>query len=217
MNNLTVKKLQCSKPRPEEIPSLMAANGIQYYKVECVNWPDQFPYRPDVEFGIAHCDDAILLHFRVGEQSVRAVAEQDNQNIWEDSCVEFFVSPEDDGTYYNIECNCAGHLLVGSGRVKPDRERSSMEVMHAVERWASLGSTPFDIREQPTTWEVALCIPLSTFFLHHVTSLSGQTFRANFYKCGDLLPVPHFLSWNAIASDKPNFHRPDCFGELRFL
>lgn len=216
MNNLTVKKLTCSAPRAEEIPALMKQSGITYNKLECINWPERFPYRPDVEFAIAHTGDCLLVHFRVKEQSVRAVATADNQNIWEDSCVECFISPEDDGTYYNIECNCAGHLLVGGGRVKPDRVRSSMDVMHAIDRWASLGTTPFDTREGETQWEVALSIPLTTFFLHDIKSLAGRTFRANFYKCGDLLPVPHFLSWNPIVSEKPNFHRPDCFGEITF-
>ena len=45
-------------------------------------------------------------------------------------------------------------------------------------------------------WEVALVIPYSAFFLHDITSLDGKTLRANFYKCGDKLQTPHFLSWN---------------------
>ena len=38
--------------------------------------------------------------------------------------------------------------------------------------------------------------------------------RANFYKCGDKTAHPHFLSWNPVVSSKPDFHRPECFGEL---
>ncbi len=40
--------------------------------------------------------------------------------------------------------------------------------------------------------------------------------KANFYKCGDELQTPHFLSWNPIEIEKPDFHRPDFFGTLRF-
>jgi hypothetical protein len=37
---------------------------------------------------------------------------------------------------------------------------------------------------------------------------------ANFYKCGDETPEPHFLSWNPIDLPKPNFHVPQFFGQL---
>jgi hypothetical protein len=46
--------------------------------------------------------------------------------------------------------------------------------------------------------------------------LKGKTCRANFYKCGDDLPEPHFLSWNNIIADKPDFHLPQYFGTLTF-
>ena len=47
-------------------------------------------------------------------------------------------------------------------------------------------------------------------------SLKGKTLRANFYKCGDKLQQMHFLSWNPIDVPKPDFHRPDFFGEVTF-
>jgi hypothetical protein len=43
---------------------------------------------------------------------------------------------------------------------------------------------------------------------------AGATLRANFYKCGDELQVPHFLSWNPIGVETPDFHRPEFFGKL---
>ena len=38
----------------------------------------------------------------------------------------------------------------------------------------------------------------------------------NFYKCGSKTAHPHYVSWSAIDGDKPDFHRPDCFGKLWF-
>ena len=35
--------------------------------------------------------------------------------------------------------------------------------------------------------------------------LDGMSIRANFYKCGDELQKPHFLSWNPIKIEKPDF------------
>ncbi|WP_350005689.1 carbohydrate-binding family 9-like protein, partial [Phocaeicola dorei] len=46
--------------------------------------------------------------------------------------------------------------------------------------------------------------------------LDGMVVRANFYKCGDELQKPHFLSWSPIKIEKPDFHRPDFFGLLEF-
>lgn len=88
--------------------------------------------------------------------------------------------------------------------------------MEKVSRWSSLGRTPFEERIGECTWEVALVIPYAVFFKHRITSLDGHTVKANFYKCGDELQTPHFLSWNPINIEKPDFHRPDFFGSLEF-
>ena len=180
-----------------------------------MNWA-VFPYAPDVAFRIAHTEDAILLHFKVREASVRAVAGHDNGPVWEDACVEFFSVPAGDGVYYNMECNCAGTLLIGAGAGRGNRQHAPQEVLDKVQRWASLGREAFDERVGECAWEVALVIPYSAFFLHDITSLDGKTLRANFYKCGDKLQTPHFLSWNPIGLEKPNFHCPEFFGTLHF-
>ena len=44
----------------------------------------------------------------------------------------------------------------------------------------------------------------------------GTLLRGNCYKCGDLTDHPHYLSWSAINSETPNFHRSDDFGLFFF-
>ena len=88
--------------------------------------------------------------------------------------------------------------------------------MKGVDRWASLGTEPFDVREEPTKWEVALRIPISTFFKHKLKSFDGLKAKGNAYKCGDNLPVPHFISLNPIKTKQPDFHRSEFFGEMTF-
>ena len=88
--------------------------------------------------------------------------------------------------------------------------------MNLASAWSSLGREDFEERIGECSWEVALVIPYSAFFMHNVTSLGGKTIRANFYKCGDKLQTPHFLSWSPIDLEKPNFHCPEFFGELHF-
>lgn len=210
---MNVKKISVANVEVSLLPELLDKEKIGFQSIKTVNWKE-YPYCPKVEFRIAHTDDAFLLHFKVREGSVRAKYGEDNGSVWTDSCVEFFSIPAGDGIYYNIECNCIGTILIGAGATRNDRERASQEVMDQVQRWASLGRKPFVERVEESNWEVALIIPYTVFFKHRITSLDGRTVKANFYKCGDELQTPHFLSWNPIQIEKPDFHRPDFFGTL---
>ncbi len=214
--SLIIPRLSQKVSKAADIPAAFLSAHISYTPVAHVNWPEAFPYKPSMSFAAAHTGDALLLHYRVEEQSVRAVARHDHEHIWEDSCAEFFCMPANDGIYYNVECNCTGKLLVAAGKGRNERQPAPAEVMQAIDRWASLGTEPFDTRLSPTPWELALRLPLATFFLHKLDSLDGLTATGNVYKCGDLLPVPHFVSWNPITTESPDFHRPEFFGQMRF-
>lgn len=183
--------------------------------INCVNWPD-FSYKPDVSFKIAHTGREIYLQYLVSEKYIRAKYTHDNDSVWTDSCVEFFISPVEDGSYYNFEFNCIGTALLGYGSGKADRERAGIDITSQIQRISSLGSQPVLPGEGDFSWKLTIIIPLSAFYKHRIESLSGLKSKANFYKCGDELKVPHYLSWNPIRVSKPNFHLPEYFGELLF-
>lgn len=216
MKELKVKKVSAANVPVEAIPALLDEEKVAFQPLNTVNWEEAFPYCPHVEFRIAHTQDAILLNFKVREASVRAMAKEDNGPVYQDACVEFFSIPAGDGVYYNIECNCVGNLLIGGGADRKGRQRASQEVIDRVQRWCSLGREPFEERVGEQAWEVALIVPYSVFFLHDLKNLDGKTIRANFYKCGDLLQTKHYLSWNPIELERPNFHCPEFFGTLIF-
>ena len=215
MKNLVIKKIETGAVEASAVPALFDAQGIEWNAVACVNWAE-FPYQPEVKFRAAHIGNAILLHYQVTEASVRAVALADDGRVWEDACVEFFLSPEGNDFYYNFECNCATKLLLHGGPAGGERPTASEEVLKSVKRWSSLGTEPFEERVGECTWEVALVIPASAIFRHEIETFNGKTMRANFYKCGDKLQTPHFLSWAPIELPKPKFHCPEFFGELMF-
>ena len=215
MKSLLIKKFEKCPALASEVPALMDVNDIEFNPIACVNWKE-YPYQPEVKFRAAHTGDAILLHYQVTEASVRAVALADDGRVWEDACVEFFLSPEGNDFYYNFECNCATKLLLHGGFAGTERPGASEEVLKSVKRWSSLGTEPFEERVGECTWEVALVIPTSAIFRHSIESLNGKTMRANFYKCGDLLQTPHFLSWSPIDLPQPKFHCPEFFGEIKF-
>jgi hypothetical protein len=214
---MLIKKIKVEQCRAEEVPQLLQDNNVPYSVLECVNWSDSYPYKPKVEVAVAHTGKHILIHYRVSEQSVRAVALNDQDAVWEDSCVEFFSQPNaEDGIYYNVECNCAGRLLLAAGAGRGERQPAPKSVTDAISRWASLGTAPFEERKEQTTWELALVLPTAVYFKHDIKSFDGMTIRANIYKCGDKLSVPHFLSLYPISTDTPDFHRPEFFNELNF-
>ena len=130
--SLSVKKVMCTaSPEGEAVPSLLDENEVEFHSIDVVNWKD-YPYKPEVSFRIAHTGHEILLHYKVKEASVRAVAAGDNGRVWEDACVEFFVSPDGDDCYYNFECNCIGRLLVQGGAVNERRPTASPEVLELI-------------------------------------------------------------------------------------
>lgn len=170
-----------------------------------------YPYKPSVQFIIAHNNNFIFLKYFVREKYIRAAAGSINGAVWEDSCVEFFVGFDEKG-YYNLECNCIGTLFIGFGKEKIGRKLLSQEVIKKIKYRSLINSEADHLIE----WELTLVIPLDIFVYHNFSSLQGKQCRINFYKCGDALPEPHFLSWKNIKSEEPNFHLPQFFGEASF-
>ena len=217
MKALEIRKIHAAVTAAVDVPAVLDNAGIDFERIDRVDWPAEFPYKPLVTFRLAHTGSHILLHYRVEEQTVRAVASRDNDSVWEDSCCEFFIQPEAAGAYYNIETNCAATVLLAHGKGREQRQHAAQAVLDTVLRWSSLGRTPFEEQTAPPMWEMALVIPTTVFFANAISDLSGRTMRGNFYKCGDKLSVPHFLSWAPIDTPSPDFHRPEFFGLLHFL
>ena len=42
----------------------------------------------------------------------------------------------------------------------------------------------------------------------------GYEFKGNFYKCGDETEIEHYLMWNRVETEKPDYHRPEYFGKF---
>ena len=51
-------------------------------------------------------------------------------------------------------------------------------------------------------------------YISHFTPQIGLAMYGNFYKCGDLTKKAHYLSWNPMRCETPQFHRPQDFGRL---
>lgn len=215
MKSLLVKHININSPiEAQQVHALLDAKKVEWNAVDNVCWAENYPYAPDVKFRIAHTGDTIMINYKVKEKAVRAVAETDNGRVWEDSCCEFFISPARDDMYYNIECNCAGKILFESGNTRHDRKRYPLSTVATIKRWSSLGNGVFEETPREEEWEMSLIIPAAMF--EGVKDFTGMKSNANFYKCGDKLTTPHFLSWNLVETETPDYHRPEYFGKIVF-
>ena len=190
---------------------------IEPQPVACCNWPAKFPYAPEVSFRMFHTGDRLMLRFDVAESYTAALVTEDNGEVWTDSCVEFFIAP-DEGLYYNFETTCIGRMLLSGRKSRTeDVQPAPAEVLASVKRFTTYPfGEPFAEREGDNRWSLTLAIPPQALFRHALTDWSGLKARMNLYKCGDNLSHPHFLSWRPIRTEKPDFHRPEFFGEVTF-
>ncbi|MES2374287.1 MAG: carbohydrate-binding family 9-like protein [Bacteroidota bacterium] len=195
----------------ETISQQMSA--IEKHSLDYTPWASH-PYKPMVTFSMSHNNDCIFLKFLVIEKNIRAANSEVNGPVYEDSCVEFFISFNNDKAYYNLEFNCIGTCLAGFGEGRNDRQLLPGEIIKKIRSQAVInhGAT-----EKNVEWELVLVIPLDFFCHHTLDSLTGSVSRANFYKCGDLLPQPHYVTWSNIEAPAPDFHLPVFFGKIVFV
>ncbi len=186
-------------------------DGLKKHPLSKTPWR-AFPYSPKVDFSIAHSGDYVYLKYFVAEKHLRAVNTEINSPVYEDSCVEFFISFDDTG-YYNFECNSLGTFLVYFGKDLATRKPLSTETIEKIQTFTTFQR---NVNDKSVNWTITWAIPISTFSNHLDLSLKGKASRANFYKCGDKLPEPHYISWSNITTEKPDFHRPEFFGEVVF-
>lgn len=199
-------------PGIEKLPEqriLQTLRSIERHEVGYLNW-NEYPYAPQVGFHLAFSDKVIALLWEVKEDHVRAVSLEDNGPVWEDSCVEFFVSDPDSPAYFNFEMNCIGTLLASRKMSRYDAGHFGPDKMHLIRNFGSLAHETIDIQGKGQEWWRVVLIPFSVIGLDEAPA----SLRCNFYKCGDNCAQTHYLSWAPIDTPAPDFHRPDFFGEV---
>ena len=134
-----VKKLELKSAYPglEEI-SVRLDEQKGRLMIDTINWKG-YNYKPDVALSIAYSDHEIFLKYYITENYFKAEKTDTNQMVCEDSCVEFFVSPEDDGIYYNLEFNGIGTCLLGTGTDRATSEKVRPEIISKIRRLTSAG------------------------------------------------------------------------------
>jgi hypothetical protein len=185
--------------------------------------PESSPHRPRTLARLLYDTDGIHGIFQVMDRFVRCTRSHYFDDVWKDSCVEFFAQPRPDRGYFNFEFNCGGAFLC-SYIVNPERTPEGFKEFTRLP--ASLGQTirvcsslPPKIeveRTEPVTWTLRFFIPFALFepYTGRLEPAAGRRWRGNFFKCAEETSHPHWASWAPV--DEFNFHRPACFGSLRF-
>ena len=181
-------------------------------------------HRPITEAKLLFDAAHLYVFFHVQDRYVRAVAENFQGRVWEDSCAEAFLQPREGRGYFNFEMNCGGTLRLsyiedprrtpeGFARFTPvtGEEVAKMRIYH------SLPSVVDPEIREPVEWYLEYSIPLSLFraYLGEAVRPAGERWRGNFYKCGDETSHPHWAAWSPIGEEL-NFHCPEYFGVLEF-
>ncbi|HEY3390831.1 MAG TPA: carbohydrate-binding family 9-like protein, partial [Prolixibacteraceae bacterium] len=154
---------------------LMASGAL--INIDKINWKD-FPHIPEVKVYLGYCEQRLWLHYLVKNDFVRAVCREDQEQVWQDSCVEFFMRQGD--IYRNFEFNSLGVCLSAFGPDRNARERLDAKHLAQILRFPSIKIESLPTDEVPQDWSLTVAIPLELMAIK-----SGSQFMANFYKCGD--------------------------------
>lgn len=158
---------------------------------------------------VAWDEDKLYLRMTTVEKDILCRYEEFTDPVCEDSCLEFFFCPEAGlQQYFNFECNPNGAMYVGYGIDRANRCR-----LYRTD-WRELLQLQTFRTENGWGLEMAIPADFLRIFAPGFSLKEGATIRANFYKCGDCTAQPHYISWNEVRSDTPDFHRPESFGQL---
>jgi hypothetical protein len=192
-------------------------------------------YKPETVFTLRLGEDAFFLHVTVQEKNPRRVETRPMHFVHTDSCAEWFVQfqPATCAWYFNFEVNANGAMYASFRRNREEYRELRVPELSAMRIRAAV---------HEDFWEVSYRVPFSLIraYIPDFTAVDRESensssnssdgcaaapplrpafkvIRANFYKCGDETEYPHYGMWRPYPASKPDFHRPDTFGEIRMV
>ena len=188
------------------------------------SWEDS-GHHPPTASRLLYDDRHLAIIFRVEDCYVRAVAQNFQDSVCRDSCVEFFVAPlVGSDAYFNFEVNCGGTMLLHRCP-SPEESRTGQKMIEVTpEDGATIlmaHSLPKNVEPEiaePTTWTVEYHIPFALFekYFDAPRPNPGSAWKGNFYKCGDQTSHPHWGAWAPVGGPQPSFHQPAFFQPILF-
>jgi hypothetical protein len=178
-------------------------------------------FQPVVEAKMMYNDSNVFVIFRVKDRFVQSTVQEYNGQVSENSCVEFFFSPDTSHPlrYFNLEVNAGGTPLIfyiskpWNDFVKLSNDDiSKIEIAHSLPKKVDPEIT------EPITWTIECRVPLDVLRKYGSVTKPGPgiEWKGNFYKTGSKTSNPNYMTWSFVDNPTPNFHLPQYFGTLKF-
>lgn len=168
--------------------------------------------RVKARFAAAYNDSALMFLFQTDDAPRICRHFGDQAAVSCDSCVEAFIEPVPGGRYYNIEVNIGESINSSRRFSRHDSIHLTSDELATIGRHVSVPQSS-EIFEPGNhySWTCRINVPWT---LLGVKPEPGMVLRANFYACASDAVPPYYLSWAPIDSERPDFHRPEFFGEI---
>ena len=178
-------------------------------------------FQPVVESKMMYDDKNVYVIFRVKDRFVQSTVQEYNGSVSENSCVEFFFSPDSSYPlrYFNLEINAGGTPLIfyiskpwNDYKELETEDISKIEIAHSLPKKVDPEIT------EPVTWIIECRVPLKVLEKYSKVTKPGPgvTWKGNFYKTGSKTSNPNYMTWSFVDHPTPNFHLPQYFGTLKF-
>lgn len=171
--------------------------------LEEINWPE-FSYKPKTTARVLHNGEALFVRMETDENPLLARRRKQNDEISDDSCMEFFLKPNaNDPHYLNFEFNPFGAMYLGLRTDRynneyPEEDKEFFNVKTYVDGEA---------------WVLTFTIPFE--FISRMVGGIDDEFKGNFYKCGVDTVCEHYVTYYPIDTEEPDYHRPEFFGPFK--
>ncbi len=171
--------------------------------------PWGYPSAPETIFQASFVENfGLLIQLSTFEKNPKKEFKSPGDPVWKDSCLEFFANfaPKKSNLYLNFEMGAGGGILIGVGEGRENRR--------PITDFHPYPLPQVTVRDD--MWETLLLIPkeLIEAVYGKIDWKPGYAFRGNFYKCLEKENGRHFVCWNPVVAEKPDFHRPEFFGDL---
>ena len=137
-------------------------------------------------------DENLYVSWRCRDRHISAYETKRHGPVSKDDCVEIFLSPKNDGSYFHLMVNPEGYAAY-------EEKRGDIKEFTRAEH-----------RKMKNGWEVTVKVP---FRFLGKTPQSNETWGFNIFR--DKKTAPREVSmWNETYG---TFHNTDAFGAIRFL
>ena len=188
----------------------------QTAEICCFPW-DKSGYKPKTEARVLHTEKGLNVYLISYENEITASYTKMNDPVHKDSCMEFFFkpNPEEDDRYLNFEFNPLGTLTLGLGKDRFGRLRLPESTLNQFNIRPSVKKDEIN-NFSGSCWSINFSIPYCFIkeYFGKINIGSRTKMTGNFYKCGDNTKFTHYGCWNKVGCEKPDFHRPEYFGDL---